>query len=193
MELVQVRRADVLSDDELVAELRRRGRELMDVEPVSWPAVIGWLRAEAAGAAADPEWAGGQDHPDALDRVADQLDELLTAAEVYVEHVRNAGGGQVPGPGTSKLEALEAAIDPGSGVPRGTPVREDAGFSTGDEAPRVCVAVRGGRWRNEPCGDPVELGVEGDLCPRHQGDAAAIGRQVIGLLRTIRKAERGAE
>lgn len=92
----------------------------------------------------------------------------------------------------ARATGIEAALAPG-GVPRGTPVREDAGFSTGDEAPRVCVAVRGGRWRNELCGDPVEPDAEGDLCPRHQNDATAIGRQVIGLLRTIRRAERGAE
>lgn len=209
--------------DSLVAEVRRRSRAGAPTEPLGWSVVIGWLRAEAAAAAANPEWAGGQDHPDAVDRVADQLDDLLSAAEVYVAHVREAGGGQVPGPGTSKLEALEAALDPGTAVvPRGTsgdvweapkrvaeelhaaaqeavdhyrarittPLHDFSRVEELREAKlrRRCVAIHG--RDHGTCGAPVEPDAEGDLCPRHQDDAADIGRALIGLLRTIRYSQR---
>lgn len=195
--------------EHLVAGVRRRGRALLDVDPLGPDTVVGWLRAEAAAAAGDPEWAGGQDHPDALERVADQIDELLTAAEVYVGHVRSAGGGQVPGPGTSKLEALEAALDPV--VPRGTvqerairrmlgdpprtwPAPGDTDFSTADAvvSGRTCVSPRHrrGAGQSQTCDRPVDETREGDLCPEHQDEATAVGRDLIALLETIRYGRR---
>lgn len=76
----------------LVEACRARGRDLIGTGPVSWSAFTGWLRAEAAAARADKDWAGGQDHPDALEQMADRVDGLVAAAGAYVELSEKATG-----------------------------------------------------------------------------------------------------
>lgn len=49
---------------------------------------------------------------------------------------------------------------------------------------RACVAL-GGR-RSTVCGKPVDDGAEGDLCPVHQEEATAIGRDLVSLLTRLR-------
>lgn len=57
--------------------------------------------------------------------------------------------------------------------------------TSGDVVPtRACVAL-GGR-RSTVCGKAVDDDAEGDLCPMHQEEATAIGRDLVALLTRLR-------
>lgn len=143
----------------------------------------------------------GVSDPDAARPPSADGDGLVAAAEGLLGLIRGAGGGQVPGPMREAIERLEAAVVAAQGVSRGTSplggeVLASGPFEVSDEArealvvpTRACVAL-GGR-RSSVCGRAVDDDAEGDLCPMHQQEATAIGRDVVSLLTRLRWSREG--
>lgn len=149
-------------------------------------------------------WAAGVDAQAGLERAgrppSADGDGLAAAAEGLLGLIRDAGVGQVPGPMREALERLEAAVverlEAAQGVsretsPLGAEVLASGPLEMSDEPreavvvpTRACVALGG--QRSTVCGRAVDDDAEGDLCPMHQEEATAIGRDLVKLLTRLR-------
>lgn len=168
----------------------------------AWP---GGVCKDCGCGVSDPDAARPPSADDLLVRAAERARGVRDATvEELVAELERRGA-----PATSSQEAWKAGWEAAMaawGVSRGTSGREggtteDGGLvakllSVGPlemtgvarEATviptRACVAL-GGR-RSTVCGKAVDGDAEGDLCPVHQEEATAIGRDLVSLLTRLR-------